>query len=433
MCWISSLKAGQKLKSEYIDKAQSINKDGYGVMYYKNEQVNIFRTMDYEEFKTFLDTIEDCNRVIHLRYTSMGKTTIDNVHPFSVGNGAYMLHNGTLSSMRTCSVDGCGDDDSDTKQLAHLIKSCSYTHISDILPLIQQITGKTGNKLVFMEANGEITIVNKNLGVEEDDIWYSNEYHVTKTYTPSTYSNDNAYYNYYNRLSTAKTKVFVYGTLKKGFSNHYILSTSKLVGEATTCSTYAMIGTGMPFPYVLGIRSAELGGLNITGEVYEVDASTLQRLDVLEGVPHHYKKQQVLVKIVNGSTTKYETVSMYVKTTVTASDLQKPFISEFLRPANFSLSRRKYTPNYAAFKMKSDAELMDMGQIELCFYLDELEKLYYDKTFNSHKNYKMDFPELIDEIDALHELILDDFQELMSKEDKKAPFDLSEFENYLDD
>ena len=36
-------------------------------------------------------------------------------------------------------------------------------------------------------------------------------------------------------------RVFVYGTLKSGLSNHYLLKGCKRLGVATTVSTYRMI------------------------------------------------------------------------------------------------------------------------------------------------------------------------------------------------
>ena len=429
MCWMVVKPQGKDIPEAYVEKAQSINKDGYGVIWFDN-QVHNFKTMDFIEFKTKLATLTDFDAIIHLRYTSMGKTNIDNAHPFPIGNGAFLAHNGTMSGFRSCTVDGCSADDSDTKQLAAAISSCTWTRFSDIQPLVQQITGKVGNKLCIMESDGTITIVNKNLGIEEDGIWYSNEYHVTKTYTyGSGYYSKSFNTPSYNYNSTSKkTKVFVYGTLKKGFYNHHLLATAKFISEATTSNTYAMIGKDMSFPYVLGIRTKDQGGLHIKGEIYEVDEATLAQLDLLEGVPHLYKKQSVLLRTdFAKNSTVYETATMYVKTTPTQADFAKEFISEFTKPTLTLPASRKHKPDYSSFRMKSDAELIRMGQIELCFYLDELENLYYGKEFNTHYNYKLPTDELLDEIETLHDFILEDFQELMTAAEASPTPNLADF------
>lgn len=83
-------------------------------------------------------------------------------------------------------------------------------------------------------------------------------------------------------------KIFVYGSLKKGFGNHSFLSDSTFLGTTTTAeSTYSMLSLGA-FPAVIP------GGENaIQGELYEVDDSTLQDIDKLEGNGSFYERAQV--------------------------------------------------------------------------------------------------------------------------------------------
>lgn len=78
-------------------------------------------------------------------------------------------------------------------------------------------------------------------------------------------------------------KIFTYGSLKSGHWNNTILGASKLLGVAQTILSWDMYDCG--FPYVI---SPEEEGHTVYGEVYEVDDSTLSRLDSLEGHPTHY-------------------------------------------------------------------------------------------------------------------------------------------------
>jgi gamma-glutamylcyclotransferase (GGCT)/AIG2-like uncharacterized protein YtfP len=397
MCWIAHLKPNQILKQEYLERAATINKDGYGVMYYKDNNVESFKTMDFDVFKEKINTLEPYERVIHLRYTSIGKTTHDNSHPFPVGNDAWMCHNGSMSSMRTVACTTTCNDNSDTRNLAEIISLCKYDKISDILPLIHQITGKTGNKLVFMEKDGEVTIVNKDLGNEEDGIWYSNTYHVEKE-TP-TYNITYPMASYHFNKNSRPTKVFVYGTLKANGRNHELLRTSKLLGTGVTAGNYAMIGKDMPFPYLLSSMSPDEGGLQILGEVYECNEATMELLDSLEGVPYHYIKKQISVLV----DSKYEIVTTYMKTNVTSLDLSKPFINEF--PVS------KKTENTSQpVKLKPQTELEDLDLVDLCDYLDYLEYLYYSRSFNSHKHYTATRDEVLEELELMYD-ILDDMEE----------------------
>lgn len=399
MCWLFHKPSGKRVPEEYYNTAQKINKDGYGLIWFHDGVVQVLKTMDYSEFLTKLKTLDDYNVVGHLRYTSMGKTNLENSHPFDCGNGAYMAHNGTMTSMRTVACTTTCDDNSDTRNLAEVIKLCKWEQISDILPLIHQITGKTGNKLVFMEADGSVTIVNKNLGVEEDGIWYSNEYHVERK-PVATYQS--SYNNYYTRNYSSKseelTKVFVYGTLKKGGYNHHYLANAKYLGKAQTMSAYSMIGKDMAFPYLLRVTPTASGGHFIQGEVYEVNNTTLASLDRLEGVPSHYKKQLVGVKVGD----QYISCTTYIKTTVTEADLAKEFIAEFT-PANLADFTR-YTPE---LEYKTSDELEEMTTYQLISYLSLLEEEVYGRSYTNYKRYSEPKEDIIDEIETILDFLLD--------------------------
>lgn len=83
-------------------------------------------------------------------------------------------------------------------------------------------------------------------------------------------------------------KVFVYGTLKRGFGNHeYLLSKSKFLGEHVTDPAYTMVSCG-GFPGVI-----ESGSTPITGEVFEVTEEELLDCDRLEGHPNWYRRKLI--------------------------------------------------------------------------------------------------------------------------------------------
>ncbi len=90
--------------------------------------------------------------------------------------------------------------------------------------------------------------------------------------------------------------VFVYGTLRKGASNHdRYLSRARCLGPARTADSYALYLDGLP--YVVGKESV----CPIVGEVYGVDADGLVRLDGLEGHPNFYYREKVPVELSGGT------------------------------------------------------------------------------------------------------------------------------------
>jgi len=76
-------------------------------------------------------------------------------------------------------------------------------------------------------------------------------------------------------------KVFVYGSLKRGFSNHGCLRGQQFLGPARTERRYRMYDYG-GFPAV--VETGPETGLAIEGELWEVDADCLVTLDWLEEV-----------------------------------------------------------------------------------------------------------------------------------------------------
>lgn len=81
-------------------------------------------------------------------------------------------------------------------------------------------------------------------------------------------------------------RVFVYGTLKKGFGNHRYLESSKFLGRVQVRGNMYSLG-GFPVVVLTGKGT-------VHGEIYEVSKETLANLDRLEGYPSFYNRKQVV-------------------------------------------------------------------------------------------------------------------------------------------
>ncbi len=84
--------------------------------------------------------------------------------------------------------------------------------------------------------------------------------------------------------------LFTYGTLLSGESNHNLLERARFVREATTAASYRLYDLG-GYPGLVGE-----GDLSVIGEVYDVDAYGLARLDTLEGHPHYYRRNSIFLR-----------------------------------------------------------------------------------------------------------------------------------------
>jgi gamma-glutamylcyclotransferase (GGCT)/AIG2-like uncharacterized protein YtfP len=85
-----------------------------------------------------------------------------------------------------------------------------------------------------------------------------------------------------------KHLVFVYGSLMYGHGNHHLLMDNTFIGDYLTASdNYYMYSLG-------GYPGVTKGGAGkVLGELYEVDDTTLESLDMLEGNGSFYTRELV--------------------------------------------------------------------------------------------------------------------------------------------
>ncbi len=81
--------------------------------------------------------------------------------------------------------------------------------------------------------------------------------------------------------------VFVYGTLRRGEVNHYLLSGAEFMGVHRTRPGYRMLHLGTYPGVVAG------GSTAIEGEVYRVNQKRFVHLDRLEAYPRLYSRKLI--------------------------------------------------------------------------------------------------------------------------------------------
>ena len=94
-----------------------------------------------------------------------------------------------------------------------------------------------------------------------------------------------------NQKGCQTVLLFVYGTLKRGFRNHYLLHDARYLHDThTRNAAYTMRvfndpATQSPYPAVFH------GGTHkIMGELYQVTPLTLARVDILEAIGQDYDR-----------------------------------------------------------------------------------------------------------------------------------------------
>lgn len=81
-------------------------------------------------------------------------------------------------------------------------------------------------------------------------------------------------------------QLFVYGTLRKGGSNHHYLADSKLLRQAYRLSGYALFSYHKQYPFMISASEEE----EVIGDVYLVDEATLDQTKLLEDVENKLYK-----------------------------------------------------------------------------------------------------------------------------------------------
>lgn len=87
----------------------------------------------------------------------------------------------------------------------------------------------------------------------------------------------------------------------RGGVRHGVLSGQRLLGEARTCAHYALFDLG-DYP---GLVHSESDGKAIQGELYEIDAGLIERLDRIEGSPSLFRLEPIRIEDHTGEVFAY--------------------------------------------------------------------------------------------------------------------------------
>ena len=101
-----------------------------------------------------------------------------------------------------------------------------------------------------------------------------------------------------------RERVFVYGTLKRGFCNHALLDEAEFIGEATTVERFGFyLGADdyapevEEIPYLYRHPKVTDEAMSVHGEVWEISPTMLRQLDRLEGHPDWYQRENIQVQV----------------------------------------------------------------------------------------------------------------------------------------
>lgn len=177
MCIIIYSPTG-KIPKKQLTRSLTVNPDGWGFMFARNGQLIVRKGMASRHFwKAWREEAPTGPVVFHARIGTQGTRSEKNCHPFHVPNheGVAVCHNGIIR--QHCEKDSPANDTQlfNWEILAQLPPN--FLDNEGIAALIADYVGYS--KLVFMDANGRVDIINERFGLWSNGRWYSN-----KSYLP---------------------------------------------------------------------------------------------------------------------------------------------------------------------------------------------------------------------------------------------------------
>ncbi len=172
MCCIAAAKKGIFINKKYLRNMFRENPHLCGFAVAKDGKVLVRKGFaNFKDFWRSFRHYQDCDKVVHMRWANVGVVNIDNAHPFYVTPDLAFAHNGTIPIKTK-------DGKSDTRTFNELVLKRLQQHEEDFLqnPAIAYLISKAiGNsKLAFINSDGDISIINRQMGVEHEGIWFSN-------------------------------------------------------------------------------------------------------------------------------------------------------------------------------------------------------------------------------------------------------------------
>lgn len=155
---------------------------GAGLLWTKNNKLNVFKSYEYDEYLEKYNEIRDDksigNIVLHFRIATSGYNGEHNLHPFLTNDDLGFVHNGVIKGLGNRSFSDTYEFNDMLKKFKHEFLTCEMSKY-----FISEYIGHS--KLIFLDNKDKYTIINEELGKWADGNWYSNDSY--KEYNPYVY------------------------------------------------------------------------------------------------------------------------------------------------------------------------------------------------------------------------------------------------------
>lgn len=176
MCLALLKKAGSHITRKQLTTAWRINDDGAGFMYAQGGKLIVNK--GFFNFKKFYQALRcaealapKSNFVIHLRLATSGKKDINNCHPFSVNDKLAFVHNGVFRKFDFKNLEP-SDTQLFNQEILQNLPS-DFLNTSSYVKLLTDYCKTDFSKIIFLDSNGDYTILGEDRGDWRNGIWFS--------------------------------------------------------------------------------------------------------------------------------------------------------------------------------------------------------------------------------------------------------------------
>lgn len=160
MCMLFIKPKNLTLPKQYLESLYENNSDGLSC--YDLESGELFQTMSKKKGFDFLNNSHDKELIVHFRYGTAGKKTVDQLHGWEILNGQYrFFHNGMLKTFNGTK------DLSDTQQLIDFINSIPEMTIDSVVKMLENLEKSSRFLIVNTETK---QVIKPNCAEWNDDI-----------------------------------------------------------------------------------------------------------------------------------------------------------------------------------------------------------------------------------------------------------------------
>lgn len=161
-----------------IANVYNANPDGLGVMYSDGRKLHVRKVLprNPDEARQFIESLPDSDSdqmiACHWRMKTHGLVDMTNCHPYRVNDSTYLAHNGILHTGNAA--------DPERSDTWHFIENYLSTlptdalHDKKFLAMLGEFI--KNNRFAIMSADGRLSVVNREQGIEAEGIWFSNTY-----------------------------------------------------------------------------------------------------------------------------------------------------------------------------------------------------------------------------------------------------------------